>query len=370
MKPEDKIAQIEEEIRATPYHKGTEHHVGKLKAKIAKLKEEALTQKMKKSGGSKEGYAIKKSGEATVILVGPPSVGKSTLINQITRAQSKVADYDFTTINVIPGMMNYKGAKIQILDVPGIIEGAAEGKGRGKQVLSVIRAADLILIMVDVTNIDKVSQIKKELYNFGIRLEEEKPKVYFRKTSTGGIKVTSTPLTHFSLDTVKQIAREFKIRNCEITIKENLTLERLIDAFMGNRVYLPYLIVVNKIDLSPFSSKNEFVLISAEKGTGIEELKEEIWQKLGLTRIFLKPRNNKVDLSRPLIVKKGQNLKDILENLSISDKENIKKAKISGPGAKFSGQEVSLNFQPQEGTIVSFWGDLYHQVRTNFIKNC
>jgi ribosome-interacting GTPase 1 len=129
----DKIAELEEEIKNTKYNKATQHHIGLLKARIARLKsdQEMHIKKSKKSGPS---YALRKSGDATVLFVGFPSVGKSTLLNQLTNAESKVGTYEFTTLDVIPGLMEHKGAKIQLLDVPGIIEGAAEGKGRGKEI--------------------------------------------------------------------------------------------------------------------------------------------------------------------------------------------------------------------------------------------
>jgi small GTP-binding protein len=64
-------------------------------------------------------------------------VGKSTLLNKLTGTFSEVADYEFTTLTCIPGMIRHNGAKIQLLDLPGIIEGAKDGKGRGRQVISI-----------------------------------------------------------------------------------------------------------------------------------------------------------------------------------------------------------------------------------------
>ena len=79
---------------------------------------------------------MSKSGDARIALVGFPSVGKSTFLSKITKTKSEIAAYSFTTLTAIPGVLEYGGAEIQILDLPGIIEGASEGKGRGRQVIS------------------------------------------------------------------------------------------------------------------------------------------------------------------------------------------------------------------------------------------
>jgi len=355
---DEHIAQIEEEIRKTPYHKATEHHIGKLKARIAKLKEEKFQKRT--GGGGGGGYAVAKTGDASVVLAGPPSVGKSTLLNKITNANSKVGTYDFTTQAVIPGMMEYKGAKIQIFDVPGIIEGAAKGRGRGKEVLSVVRSADLLIVMVDVKTLDKISLIKNELYENGIRLDEEKPKVEIIKQLEGGIKVNTTTKLSLSYDTIKELANEFRLPNAEIIIKEDVSLDKLIDAFMGNRVYLPSLVVINKIDLGiPNNLEKRVpegirsVLISSEIGENLDVLKERIWEELKIIRVYLK-KGDEIDYQSPFILKKGKTLTDLLRNISICNKEDFSKAKIYGMGAKFPGQEVSLNFVPEDETVVQF----------------
>ena len=124
---EEQITEIEDEIRKTQYNKATQHHIGRLKAKLAVLRIERETRAKGKGGGT--GYAVRKSGHATVGLVGYPSVGKSTLLTVMTGAASQAAAYDFTTVSIIPGMLRWGGASVQILDMPGLVPGAAKGRG-------------------------------------------------------------------------------------------------------------------------------------------------------------------------------------------------------------------------------------------------
>jgi small GTP-binding protein len=211
---DDKIKAVEEEIKNTSYNKATQHHIGKLKAKLAQLREEF---EKRSSGKGGVGFAVKKSGHATVVLVGFPSVGKSTLLNKLTNATSQVAAYDFTTLDVIPGMMEYKGVKIQILDIPGIIAGAAKGRGRGREVLAIARNADVILIIVDIRRPNEYETMKKELYNVGIRLDERPPNVYIKKRSLGGVNLSSTlQLKKINLDTVRAILNIYGIHNADV----------------------------------------------------------------------------------------------------------------------------------------------------------
>ena len=76
----------------------------------------------------------------------------------------------FPLFYAVPGCIRYKGAKIQLLDLPGIIEGAKDGKGRGRQVIAVARTASLIFICLDVLKpLTHKKLLEKELEGFGIR---------------------------------------------------------------------------------------------------------------------------------------------------------------------------------------------------------
>ena len=125
--------------------------MGLLKAKLAKYRAQLL-EPSGKSGGKGEGFDVMKSGDARVALIGFPSVGKSTLLSSVTTTESVAAAYEFTTLTCVPGVIKYEGAEIQLLDLPGIIEGAAQGKGRGRQVIDVSQTADMVLMMLDAIN--------------------------------------------------------------------------------------------------------------------------------------------------------------------------------------------------------------------------
>ncbi len=98
-----------------------------MKAKLAKLRSELLEPPKTSKAG--DGFDVKKFGNARVCMIGFPSVGKSTLLTSITETESLVAAYEFTTLTCIPGIIKYNNTKIQLLDLPGIIEGASEGRG-------------------------------------------------------------------------------------------------------------------------------------------------------------------------------------------------------------------------------------------------
>jgi len=241
----DKIKEIEAEMARTQRNKATEGHLGLLKAKIARLRRELIAPP-KSSTNTEGGFDVSKTGSARIGFVGFPSVGKSTLMSKLTGVFSEVAAYEFTTLTAVPGVLEYNGAKIQILDLPGIIEGAKDGRGRGRQVIAVAKTCSLIVICLDVTKpMTHKKIIEQELEGAGIRLNKEPPKIKIAKKERGGLSVTGGSI---NLETIKNIMHEFRISNADITIQGNPTIDEFIDAVEGNRKYLPAIYVLNKID--------------------------------------------------------------------------------------------------------------------------
>lgn len=109
----------EAEMARTQKNKATMSHLCMLKAQLAQLRRQEMENAVKSSGGG-EGWDVKSTGDARVGLIGFPSVGKSTLLTKMTGTHSEAAAYEFTTLTCIPGIIRYKGAKIQLVSKSGL----------------------------------------------------------------------------------------------------------------------------------------------------------------------------------------------------------------------------------------------------------
>ena len=347
----EKIKAIQDEMAKTKINKATEHHIGLLKAKIAKLKREQEENFIKKSGMKSDGFDVRRSGDATVVFIGLPSVGKSTLLNKMTKAKSVVGAFTFTTLTVVPGMMEYRGAKIQVLDLPGIIKGASTGKGLGKRILSVARTADLVLLMLDVFQPYHENVLVNELGNIGIRLNQLPPNITIEKASMGGIAVAQqVKLTKITEKHLKDILHLYGIVSARVVIREDVTSEQLADYIAGNISYSKSITIVNKVDLvdKKFLKelkkkiKSEVIEVSANSDINIELLKEKIYEKLKFIRIYMRPKGGETDFKEPLIAREGDTVEDICNKLHRRMKRAFRFGLVWGKSVKFGGQRVGL----------------------------
>jgi len=301
-----------------------------------------------------------------VALIGFPSVGKSTLLGALTETQSETAAYEFTTLTCIPGVLRYKGSKIQVLDLPGIIEGAAHGAGRGKEVIAVARGADAILIVLDAgkEGLNRHREIlEKELETVGIRLNQRPPDVTVTKRKAGGgVRFASTvPQTLLGPDpekVVTQILREYKLISADVLAREEITVDQLVDVVLGNREYKPALYLYNKIDTITIEEVDQLarqphsIVSSVNKKWNIGEpleddlVKQKMWEYLGLTRVYTKRKGSPPDLEEPVVlseIRKGISVKSLCANISTQMLRDFNYALVWGTSAVHAPQRCGLS---------------------------
>lgn len=348
----------------TQKNKATSYHLGLLKAKLAKLRRELIAPSGGGGGGAGVGFDVARTGIASVGFVGFPSVGKSTLMSKLTGTHSEAAAYEFTTLTTVPGTLKVHGAPIQILDLPGIVEGAADGRGRGRQVIAVARTCNLIFIVLDVLKpLGDKKVIEAELEGFGIRLNKKPPQILVRKKEKGGIAITNTvPLTNLDHESIKAVLSEFRISNADVAIREpDATADDLIDVIEGNRVYVPAIYVLNKIDAISIEELDLLYKIphscpvSSKEWMNVDELIEQMWTALDMVRVYTKPRGLAPDYSSPVVLRRGKSsVEDFCNSIHKEIAKQMKYAVVWGSSAKHSrGQKVGLDHVLEDEDVVS-----------------
>lgn len=166
---------------------------------------------------------------ADVGLVGLPNAGKSTLLSTITKARPKVADYEFTTLEPNLGVMEHKGESVVVADIPGLIEGASDGKGLGVQFLKHIERTKKIAHLVSVLPSDpeKIYKnyltVKREMANFAEELANKKEEVFLSKVDL---------ISEDDLKKVEAFFRKKKIKVGFLSVANGLGLEELKSRFL------------------------------------------------------------------------------------------------------------------------------------------
>ncbi|MEK6936930.1 MAG: TGS domain-containing protein [Nanoarchaeota archaeon] len=141
--PKDKLKALQKVLAAAPNHKSSEKLRSGIKQKIAKLREQIETQGKKKSGG--KSLSIKKEGAAQICLVGTTQSGKTTFLNKVTNVNAKTTEHPFTTTKPEIGTLDYKGIKLQVIEMPAVTKDFIMQE-KGGIYLGIIKQCDLIVV--------------------------------------------------------------------------------------------------------------------------------------------------------------------------------------------------------------------------------
>jgi ribosome-interacting GTPase 1 len=167
------------------------------------------------------------------------------------------------------------------------------------------------------------------------------------------------------IEEIRAILTEHRLMNADVLIRGNATQDDVIDAMLGNRVYIPAFVAVNKVDLVDEAARKAIteeisgkfgsppLLVSAQTGYNMEELKDWIYDTLGFMRIFLKPQSGAADLEEPLIVRSGSTVGDVCRRLHRDFVDHFRYARIWGESVKYPGQRVGLSHKLKEGDLLS-----------------
>jgi ribosome-interacting GTPase 1 len=271
---DEELACLQVMLQEIPKHKGTDHLQAQLKAKIAKAKQELTAEK--KTGKGARGLRIPRQGAGTAIILGGPNAGKSQVVAALTSAKPAVAEYPFTTTTPAPAMMPWEDVTVQLIDTPPITADYIETHLHG-----LVRAADLALLMVDLGSDDGIEQCQ---------------------------------------DVLDRLS----------TTKTRLAARSYLDENDVGLSYTQTFLVPNKIDLPAAADRLELLhelcpvdfrefVISAEEGTNLETLRNEIYRVMDVVRVYTKlPSAKESDMNRPFTIRRGRTILDLAGQVPIS----------------------------------------------------
>lgn len=240
----------------------------------------------------RDAIAIRREGAAQIALVGPPNVGKSSLLQALSEIQIKTGDYPFTTLRPIPALTRIGGVLVQLVEIPGLISGATDDKGGGRALLGVLRSADAIVYCLRASGDPAdLETVRAEVEAAGI----EKPSF-----------VAAT-------------------RADEAT---DVDLARLRSSVPG-------------VDVVP---------VSVIDDTSLAVLAERIWRLTGLMRVYL--RKDGVVQEAPLALTPPATVLDVADGVHHELAAQFSGARLWGPSARFPGQRVGREQPVQDGDVV------------------
>lgn len=366
--PKEKVQRMAEFLSLVPQHKGTLKLRGQIKKKMAVLRREMEEQKQKKTGRtSGPKFFIEKEGAAQVALLGVTNVGKSCLLSAVSKANVLVSPAAYTTREPIPAIMPFEDIGFQLVEVPSLMEGSADGRAWGLQSLALARNADGLMLMVDLS-CDPVAQLKlvlNELEKARILVSQPKGRVDIDRQYMGaGLRIILFgKLIDADTRDIETLLRSYRVEDAVVKISGEVTLDEVEDAIFESTTYRRAIVVANKLDL-PGAAKSlmrleaflkgkiPIVSISCERKFGLDKIGPALFKVLDIIRIYTKEPGERDPSHHPFTLRRGASLAQLARSIHGEFVKNFAFARVWSERLVYSPQKAGLGFVLDDGDVV------------------
>jgi len=365
--PQEKLEKLQEFLSLIPKHKGTEKLCAQTKTKIATLRKEIEEKKRQRKGRGGPRFFLEKEGAAQIVVLGQTKSGRSSLLTSVTNAKTEVSDYPYTTLEPVPGMLQFEDLQFQIVEAPALLEGSATGEGWGQQTLGLARNADGIILMIDLQDeaTKQLETIQNELEKARIVIQKPKARVDIQRKHVGaGLRIMAVgKLVNCNLRDVENLLKGYRIIDATVKIYGEATLDDVEDAIFESTTYRPAILVANKTD-TPEATKNlqelrheiganlTIIPVSCKTKRGLEKLGPAIFKALEIIRVYTKEPNDRTPSGNPFILKRGSTVGDLARQIHSDFIERFAYARIWGKRLPFSPQKVGSSFALDDKDVV------------------
>jgi len=332
--PEEKLSALIEMKSHAPAHKGAENLRSDINKRISEMKSSIERQKTQSKKGAAPSMYVKKDGVGQVLLVGFPNAGRSSLLNKLAGKEiAEVTDYPFATKEPVPAMMNYDGGMVQIVELPAIVQGSAEGKSQGKEIMGMIRNADALVL---VCSKEEAPLLVEELKKAFIFVNRTRPPIEVKHSEFVGIQISGKEFLKFPVGQLEDYLKSSGYSNSSVIITGNINSISEVSEALNERITYKPAIAINPREATEHS---------------LIDFKDRLFLLLGRVLVYTKKPGQDADMSSPLSLDKGATVYDLAKILHKDFASKLKYARVWG-SAKFPGQRVGPEYVLKNKDIV------------------
>ncbi len=362
--PEEKLQKLKEFYALIPKHKGTEKMEKFIKRRMSELREQIEKRKSSKRAKGIS-LMVEKRGAAQLVLIGYTNSGRSTILSALTNARVEISPSPFSTLKPIEGMMEFRGAQIQVVEAPPIIPEAQGGPTNLS--ISLAGNADVLGIVLDSSDnpLERFDELEKFLESKGILLEKPRGKVKIKRSKAAPtvIIINKGRIVDGNEKDVREILRFYGIERAWVEIEGYISLDDIEEAVFGEKKYKPFIVFLTKFDLLSDKSPVENLKNKIEgKALAIvtypggmpskDELGDIILKELGLIRVFTKSKNEKYPSEKAVILPHGSTVIDLAKIIHKSFSKRFKYAKVWARRLPYSPMKVGPDFILEDMDVV------------------